>query len=305
MDSEEDKQQESVWTRCGRTIRQLPGAALMFVVVPLVTLGYFGWYYYGAEHLDRALYSLRVENLVVTPKPEWIKSDIVAEVFNSHNLASVSLLDPHANASIAQAFEQHNWVKTSARVTKSSGGRVRVDLIYRSPLAFIWTPSTPHGEGFYPVDEEGYILPTKDFSESDVENSFVIAIEDLQLPPRTGDVAMPFRDPRVNEALLLCRYLQPHRAQLQIQQVVVGEDPRSAGPSPFVMKLVTRDNLDLIWGHAPDRESVGEPPAESKLARLADWLPLARNSARRETLDLRLAEHQPGYGGLDVNPASH
>lgn len=92
------------WERVGTRIRTLPGGGLLFAVVPLIVIGYFGWYYYGAEHFDRTLYSLQMENIDLTPQPEWICEDVRAEVYRSGSLANVALLDPQAAARIAHAL---------------------------------------------------------------------------------------------------------------------------------------------------------------------------------------------------------
>ena len=77
------------------------------------------------------LYSLSPEDLVVTPQPDWIKPNVANEVFEEH-LGDISLLQPNASATIAQAFEAHYWVKSASRVAKASGAgagrRSRSDL---------------------------------------------------------------------------------------------------------------------------------------------------------------------------------
>lgn len=301
MDASKDN---SSWLRTLlKVFKHIPGAALMFAVVPLLVLGYLGWFYYGADHLDLALYSLRQENLVVTQQPEWIKSPVVEEVFENGGLKRISLLDPNATATIAQAFETHNWVKSTTRVTKSVGGKVEVDLIFRKPAAMVYyspqtnqanaAPSSPNSQlpagaqpqrGFYPVDADGIILPKQDFQADDIWHYFQLFAEGAR---PAGDIGMAFGDARISEALKLCLYLNDVREPLQLQEIWVHHDTNSAGPSPWIMTIVSRDKHQMLWGHAPELEAIGEQAAESKKSRLAAWLNMARAGSEPQQIDLR------------------
>ncbi|MEZ6137861.1 MAG: hypothetical protein R3C53_23485 [Pirellulaceae bacterium] len=54
-------------------LQYIPGGALLFAVVPMLVLGYLGWFYYGADHIDGAFYSVNFEHITVTQQPPWIK----------------------------------------------------------------------------------------------------------------------------------------------------------------------------------------------------------------------------------------
>ena len=98
------------------------------------------------------------------------------EVYQNGGLERVSLLDPRAAATIAQAFETHNWVKSTTRVSKSTGGLAAINLIYRRPAAMVYYQDQPADSeitrGFYPVDDDGFILPTQDFDTARVTQHF-------------------------------------------------------------------------------------------------------------------------------------
>lgn len=285
---------QSLRSKLALVARHIPGGALLFAVLMLVVLGYFGWYYYGAEHLDQALYSLRLENMTVTPKPDWIKGRIDQEVYEKHRLDRISLLDPRANATIAQAFETHHWVKTTSRVSKSAGGKVVVDLVYRRPAAMIYVqrvdPVTGQAkDGFFPIDNEGTMLPSADFTEKDVRRYFIIFAQDAH---PAGDVGMPYGDVRVSAALSLCEFLEPYREQFGLEVIEVQQDSLAGGSSPWTLIAFTRDKRrEIVWGHAPSAEASGELPAEEKLKRLVAWLqqPLPTDSQAVQAIDLRYA----------------
>ncbi len=274
-------------------IQHIPGGALLFAAMSLIVLGYFGWYYYGADHLDQALYSLQLEKLTVTPQPAWIKTNVAHEVYNNSRLDRISLLDPRATSTVAQAFEAHEWVKTTQRVNKTVGGKVVVELVYRRPAAMIFVTSLDSATGkekpgFLPIDNEGTLLPSEPhFSPDDVWNYFQIFAQDAQPAGRLG---MPFGDVRIMEALNLCEFLDKYREPLGLAFIEVYQDNLASGPSPWVLHAFTRDKRrEIIWGHAPRLESNGELPADEKLKRLVSWMerPLSAESTQTLTLDLR------------------
>lgn len=277
---------KSLRTSFTKTLQRIPGAAFLFAVVPLVVLGYLGWFYYGAEHLDHALYSLAKENLSVTEQPSWIESDIVDEVYSRFRLDQISLLDPGANAAIAQAFETHGWVKKATRVTKSAGGTVNVDLVYRRPMAMVYTDDGTE-KGFWAIDNEGVILPTKDFNQNQVYDYFQIFAPEA----RQKKEGMSFGDARIEEALKLCAYLSADREALGLQEIWIDQEPtRSNGPSSWIMTILSKSKQQvMIWGHAPGVEAHGESTADEKKNRMAAWLARARVKDGVQKTDLRKA----------------
>ena len=262
--------------RLAQWMHYIPGGALLFAVAPLLILGYFAWKNWGAEHLDVALYAVRIENLVVTPQPTWIRNTKVRdEVFKNSGLGQLSVLDPQASATIAHAFESHSWVQRASRVQKLPGGKVTVDIVYRRPIAMVYYDGSNSNsntsqitKGFYPVDEEGVILPTADFDSSQVTGYFSVFAKGA-IPPI--DVGMAFSDTRIKQALLLCRLLDSVRVDLRLQHIYVERDERAGGPSPWIMRIETSDNRHIRWGHAPQSEFLGEPTAQEKLSNLIKW----------------------------------
>ncbi len=277
MAAAKDKEvRKTNWGRLAQLLQFVPGGALLFAVVPLLILGYFGWYYWGAEHLDKALYAVRIENLITTPQPTWIRSTKVREeVFASGGLGQLSLLDPQASATIAHAFESHSWVQQATRVTKLTGGKVTVDLIYRRPIAMVHydgskTTATTNAPppGYYPVDESGVILPTADFDQSQVWNYLLIYAEGAMAP---CDIGMAYSDSRIRQALQLCRVLETERIDLRLEGIYVVADERLVGTAGWLMWIRTADNKKVLWGHAPGNEVAGEANAQLKLAKLVQW----------------------------------
>lgn len=267
-------------------MQYVPGGALIFAVVPLLLVGYFAWYHWGAHHVDRALYAVQLENLITTPQPTWIRnSKVREEVFNSGGLGQLSLIDPQASATIAHAFESHSWVQRAAYVKKNADGKVNVDIVYRRPVAMVYYPGSADViPGFFPVDEEGVVLPKSDFDSSQVTSFFMIYAEGAAPP---NDVGMAFSDVRVRQALSLCRFLEPVRVDLRLEGIYVDRDLRMGGPSPWIMRIRTSDQKAINWGHAPGSEMPGEPDAQSKLAMLTKW-----HASANSTIEIDLTKAQ-------------
>jgi hypothetical protein len=290
----EKAENQDLRAKIAYVFQHIPGGALLFAVGTLIVLGYFGWYYYGADHLDQAFYSLRLEKLTVTPQPPWIKSHVAEEVYQNGRLDRISLLNPRATAAVAQAFETHYWIKTTTRVSKAVGGRVMVDLVYRRPVAMVFyekhnsqSDPTDVTKGFFPIDEVGTVLPTADFNSDDVWKYFMIIAQDAR---PAGDVGMPYGDVRITEALQLCEFLEKQRDAFQLQEIWVQHDNFASSASPWSLSIVTRDKTrEIVWGHAPHVEGTDELPAEEKLRRMVAWLrqPLATGPGEAHRLDLR------------------
>lgn len=283
MDSSAES--KTIADRITGVLKHLPGGALLFAVIPLLVLGYLGWYYYGAAHLDHVLYSLKAENLTVTKQPEWINSNIVKDVFEDSALDQISLLDPHSTATIAHAFQANPWVKTAPRVTKSYGGEVRVDLVYRQPIACVNVapPDSPKSK-FFVIDDEGIMLPSEFEPDDLVRKYFLIFADDARY--QGEDAGMPFGDQRVKSALELCKFLFDVKEPLGLQCVYIDPDAGSGSSSPWLLSISTIDrSRRIIWGHAPGTEARSEPSPDVKLQRLRRWL---RETTATEKLPLAI-----------------
>ncbi len=275
----------------------IPGGALLFALIPLVVFGYWGWYHYAAKRIDRTFYSLKLNQIVISAQPEWIKSSVLKEVFESKKLERINTLDPSANADIASAFETHPWVKSATRVTKY-GNTVTVDLVYRQPLAMIKVPyqeseTGKWREGFYPVDQFGVVLPVGDFTQDQVFQFLLIDIENIDRTP-TG---MAYADIRVHQALKLAGYLEGSgkRSLLGIQWLNVRRDNDVSSGKPWLLQLQTNDNRLVVWGHAPGEEMPTENSAERKIADLTNWLKVEREKGSQGgQLDLSTGKSVPG-----------
>src|SRR5204862_5423717 len=92
----------------GALIRRLVAAA---VVLGLIVAGWrYAWRTWGEPGASGGDFVVTAENIRVTPPPEWIHSDVTAEVVKSGSLASAPLRDPQLVDKVSRAFAAHSWV---------------------------------------------------------------------------------------------------------------------------------------------------------------------------------------------------
>jgi hypothetical protein len=256
------------WSRLLESLAKIPKIALVSVIGPVVLLvaGYLLWVNYGAQHLNKSLYGVHAENIILTPQPAWIKSPVLTEVFEGSDLGRLSTLDRQMSAAVWNAFRAHPWIRKVFRVQKLAGAQVRIDVEYREPLAMVYC-ELPNTQGsnssrqesqlqkpastltvqsnqtsdrmisFLPVDVDGVLLPTKDFKPEQVPQFMLIYAQSAN---PIGLVGGEYGDARIKEALLLCRLLKDVREKMGIEKVYVYPDPASEGPSNWTLELRTK-----------------------------------------------------------------
>lgn len=255
----------------------IPRAAILSLIGPAIMLsvGYLGWRFYGAKALDGAYYALKSENIHVTPPPFPLKANIVEEVFEGSGLSRMSLLDDQTAAVIARAFTSHPWIRQTHRVQKMASGQIMVNVEYRVPVAMVYcepdrdeTSGGPTKESFLPIDGEGVLLPTKDFSQSDIPEFILIYANNIRASEHRR-VGMALGDSQIGEAVMLCRLLAPIRKEAKIASVYV-YPARDSGRSKWKLEIATRGGPRIFWGSAPNMENFGEPSASAKAKRLQE-----------------------------------
>ncbi len=236
--NERDRGSSALWQSIEATLARIPRIGLISIVGPFILLiaGYFLWIAYGARHLDQAKYGLKQENIVMTPQPSWIKSNVLDEVYRGSNLARLNTLDNQMSANMYNVFRVHPWIRRVFRVEKASGGVVEILVEYREPLAMVYDDSpSPARSGiapspsdraaspgsqisstkpttldqrpavnFFPVDVDSVMLPVQDFAPEQIPNYFLIYAKGaVPLGRKYGD---EYGDARIKEALILVAF---------------------------------------------------------------------------------------------------
>ncbi len=276
--------------------RGLLGITMLGIL--MVAGGYLGWAKWGALIKQRPQYVLTAESFEITPQPAWIQTDVRAEVMRDASLAQLSVLHPDLTKRVVQAFELNTWVAEVLSAGKSpgrNGPRVIVQLRYREPVIMVRTRDARwKGDCFWPVDTEGVFLPPDEFSASQTRN--YLRVEAGNSPP-VGAVGTTYGDPAVAGAAGVATVIGEAWKSMGLQWIMVHREPAAeigqpadstyvlltTGANPQAMlshrtlHMANAPNPDdtsveIRWGHAPGRESVGEATAAQKIVRLRQFV---------------------------------
>jgi hypothetical protein len=206
-------------------------------------------------------YLAAMEDLEITPPPAWIHTDIKSEVIRDAGLPkSISILDEHAPQLLSEAFGLNAWVARVAGVHTSYPAHIRVDLIYRQPVAMVEVPG-----GLLPVDVQSVLLPTDGFSAAEAQSYPRIA--GISTSPR-GLIGTPWGDTSVEQGAKLAALLQAAWPTLGLHHIQLAPLAGDTNPAEMGWQLVTRRGSAFLWGSTPDAEGSDEAKSPDKLARL-------------------------------------
>lgn len=267
------------------------GSGRTCTLAVLLVLGFSGGAWAVWRHVEKHVenardYLVTVDQITITPAPEWVRSDVRGEAFRNANSPDRPLrsLDDNLAERIHIAFMLHPWVAKAA-VTKYAGGRVRVDIEYRRPACMVEVAAAGYpgqplaGRGsaveLLPVDCQGVWLPGEDFSPKQKESyPCLTGIDRRPIQP----VGRAWGDARVADGAALAAALLPVWQPLKLYRIHCL--PQPAGVPWF--ELYTRAGTKIIWGTV-SAAAAHEPSIEEKVA--------------------RLQKYAAAHGGLDAGPA--
>lgn len=256
----------------GKLISILRGPAGPLVWAALLVAVLFGaWYMVWLKVGDQVLSSdqyvvgsHQVE--IVTPRPDWIHTDVRSEVFRNASLdGPLSIMDRRLTERIADAFSLNPWVAKVVRVTKHAPARVEVELVYRRPVCMVQVSGD-----LLPVDAHGVLLPygNDDFSPGD--KGRYLRLVGIDTAP-VGTVGECWGDVRVVGGAEIAAALGEFWKELNLQQIVPSAPLATGVAEEPTYTLVTRRGTEIVWGPAPGTNSPGELPAADKVARLRKY----------------------------------
>jgi hypothetical protein len=161
---------------------------------------------------------------------------------------------------------------------------VTVELRYRRPAAMVEVPG-----GLFPVDEEGVLLPSTDFTAVEARKyPRLVGIDSQPL----GPVGTPWQDRSVVEAARIAVALREVWDELRLHSLRRVPVAGSELTAPqYEYELITQNGTTIPWGRAPGGEQSTEAPLAEKIARLKQYAidyGGLDESARRNDLDLRV-----------------
>jgi hypothetical protein len=226
--------------------------------------GYLGWQEVGSHVLAGAQYQIEPDQIRVAPEPPpWIHSDIRADVIRDAQLnGPLALTDRDLTVRMAAAFAAHPWVARVERVSKHYPSGLDVTLSYRKPAALV---EVEDGAGGLPVDGEGVLLPTKDFSADDARR--YPRIGEIHTRP-AGPLGTAWGDPCVAGAAQIAAILTDHWNALGLMRIVPAERRPGRTGVEYTFALLTSSGTKVHWGLAPGTSARGELAASEKIAQL-------------------------------------
>jgi hypothetical protein len=251
------------------TVAFLIGPGRTFSLAVIIIAGFAGgaWAVWRRveTHVESSPdYVVKVDQITVTPPPEWIRSDVRAEAFRNANSPDrpLSSLDDNLAERIHIAFMLDPWV-AKAKVTKSAGAKVRVDIEYRRPACMVEV-ATGQVVELLPVDGQGVWLPGEDFSQKQKETyPCLTGIDRRPIQP----VGHAWGDARVLDGAAIASALAPVWQQLKLYRIRCVSQTAAQRP---MFELYTRFGTKIVWGYAGGG-TTGELGAEEKIARLQQY----------------------------------
>jgi hypothetical protein len=230
------------------------------LVLLLIGVGFaieYAWQRWGVPAMQGPQYRLSAEQMIVTPQPAWIHTNVKEDVIRDGQLTELQLLDPHLAEKISRAFTLHSWVAKVVEVRKEYPAKLTVTVEYRQPVAMVEVAAAT-GPGLLFVDADGILLPSDDFAIRQTKDFLRI-----QAPHATpaGVYGTTWGDVRIERSARLAKYLKEHWQALGIYRIRVVEGLGT----DMLLELETGDGQVVRWGHAPGEEVPPERTAEEKL----------------------------------------
>lgn len=277
-DEEADVEQEQLSDKLspGRRIRAtVYQPRLLFTVAVLLTAFMMlpGIRRMVPELKQRREYVVTMDDIRMTPPPAYVPADFISRVFSrAHLPGELPLLDDSTLLKVADAFIADPWVADIRRVRKDYPSLIQLDIVYRQPAAMVRI-----GDGLYPVDGAGVLLPSRDFTREEALRFPLIS--NVRSVP-SGTEGMQWDDPTVVGAARLARAFnntdqpgKPTWNRFDLAEIQVPRR-RTADESldDMVFELVTRGGSRIVWGRAPGIAHPAELTVEQKIARLDSYI---------------------------------
>ena len=172
-------------------------------------------------------------------------------------------MDEDLSERIANAFSLHAWVAKVRRVSKHYPAQVDVELEYRRPACMVQVAG-----GLLPVDGEGVLLPSADFSP--VEASRYPRLVSVDTVP-LGPAGTRWGDERIVGGAEIATAFGENWHRLGLRQIVPVRVSRTGDDQQYDYELFTDKGTQIIWGRPPGAPLPGDPPTEQKLSRLLNY----------------------------------
>jgi len=273
-------------------LRHWQSAAIGLILVSFLTAWAAAWIVVRGRVAAQADYYLTADQIDLTPRPPWIRSDVKAEVLRDASLdRPLSLLDDQLTRRIYEVFPVHPWIARVQHVTKRYPPRLAVDVVYRRPVCMVEVEGP--NRAAYPVDVESVLLPSGDFSAVDAARFPLL--RGIDTPPQ--GVGSAWGDQRVLEGARLAAALADVWIDLELASLAPLPRTEDAAGEPQLYQLTTRSGIQILWGLPPKGNPADQALTEAKLARLRESLRSPLHRARPRTIYLEDLDAMQDKGG--------
>ena len=206
----------------GRTV------TLAVLVVAVFSGGAWAVWRHVEKHVESSRdYLVSVEQITITPPPEWVRSDVRAEAFRTASPPDRPAVESRRRPGAADS----TWPSGSTpglprrRSRSVPAARVNVDIVYRRPVCMVEV-ANGSAVDLLPVDGEGVWLPGEDFSQKQKESYPCLAgIDRRPIQP----VGHPWGDARVVDGASIAAALLPVWQQLKLYRIQAAAQAPSPG----------------------------------------------------------------------------
>jgi hypothetical protein len=206
--------------------------------------------------------SIAFADIDCPPPPGQERADFLGEVQYLGGLQDrVDVLDEGLAERLAGAFAKHPWVEKVERVEIAPSRKVRVQVVYRTPVLAVPLIEHPQWQPGWTtrlapaVDGEGVLLPVG------ADNSGLPMLRNT-VPQPTGPAGTPWGNAIIEKAARTAGYLRSHQDRLHLEKCEVKDDG---------LILTTTGGTRILWGHPPGDQQPDEAPAAEKVKRLLDY----------------------------------
>ncbi|WP_373649534.1 cell division protein FtsQ/DivIB [Schlesneria sp. DSM 10557] len=216
---------------------------------------------------QRSEYRIALSQVQLVPPPAApVPLNLIDQVAEQSGLPDeLSLLENSLTDDLAAAFGRHPWVAEVVQVRKSFPASVTIELKYRRPVLLANVPG-----GQVPLDANGIVLPTADFSPADKKN--YPTLRNVSALPRVR-AGMVWSDPAILAAARLAETLADKWQSLKFEAISIPRevDPATE-PHDVLLELVGQGGSHIVWGRPPGSDHPGELEASQKIRRLEKYL---------------------------------
>jgi hypothetical protein len=222
----------------------VPVAVVALVLLGVQSIG--RWAKGGLRSKDR--FQIPFTEIDCSAPPSLSRPEFLNEVQSISKLPDqLALLAEELPRTLDGAFSRHPWVESVERVEVLPSRKVRIQLVFRSPVLAVL-----QGRGKRAIDGHGIVLPASAIGED-------LPVYCSPVPPPVGPPGTDWGDGTLKSAAQTIAYL---RSQAQVPRFALVESAVSG------LVLTTAAGSRVLWGQPGGQDQQGQRSNQRKRDRL-------------------------------------